>query len=210
MEHFWQGRIRHFKIYTKILASQVRCLDILANSCLGIWIYLLNESDAHRLRVWTVNSGTLLAIAVVATPILNEWPEYCLQSIPAGTSDNLSTCWCDNGQPSLNRGPLSCSLTTMCANMAGTNFHYLFYQCTSSSGRFSSLLRMVSHAVAKAHFSFVINSQTKPPKELQKCTGRFYRVLNNSTYPFMQPRYIPGGRVSKYRTCNHAVEKMDM
>ena len=71
------------------------------------------------------------------------------------------------------------------------------------------ILRVVGHAVAKAYFSFVINSQTEPPKELQKRTGRFYRVPNNSTYPFMQLRYIPGGRGSKYRTWNHAVEKMD-
>ena len=67
-------------------------------------------------------------------------------------------------------------------------------------------LTVVGHAVAKVHFSFVINSQTKPPKELQKHTGRFYRVLNNSTYPFIQMCDIPGGCVSKYRTCNHAVE----
>ena len=30
----------------------------------------------------------------------------------------------------------------------------------------SCSLRVVGHAVAKAHFSFAINSQTKPPKEL--------------------------------------------
>ena len=53
---------------------------------------------------------------------------------------------------------------------------------TILQNRLTFLLR----TTARSYFSFVINSQTNPPKELQKRTDRFYIVLNNSTYPFIQ------------------------
>ena len=46
------------------------------------------------------------------------------------------------------------------------------------------LLRTTAHTA----ISFVINSLTNPAKELQKRASRFCQVLNNSTYPFLQPR----------------------
>ena len=49
-------------------------------------------------------------------------------------------------------------------------------------------LTFLLRTTAQTAIFFVINSQTSPPKELQKRASRFYQVLNNSTYLFLQPR----------------------
>ena len=54
-------------------------------------MYLRKQSDAHLPRVWIVESGLPLAAAVVAAPILNEWPESRVQSIPAAASECSSS-----------------------------------------------------------------------------------------------------------------------